>query len=109
MRVIDLFREWDEDGDGTVSKKEFRKAMPLLGLSDVDPKEVDALFETLDTKGEGAIGHRELSRMLRRQTGFVIAGGADVPLQLSKAPSIALRRDATADGDWSSGGARGGG
>ena len=36
--------------------------------------------------------------MLRPQTGFVIAGGADVPLQLSKAPSIAIRRDATADG-----------
>ena len=32
MRVIDLFREWDEDGDGTVSKKEFRKAVPMLGL-----------------------------------------------------------------------------
>ena len=29
VRVIDLFREWDEDGNGTVSKKEFRKAMPL--------------------------------------------------------------------------------
>jgi Ca2+-binding EF-hand superfamily protein len=32
VRVIDLFREWDEDGSGTVSKKEFRKAMPMLGL-----------------------------------------------------------------------------
>ena len=32
VRVVDLFREWDEDGDGTISKKEFRKAMPLLGL-----------------------------------------------------------------------------
>jgi len=32
VRVIDLFREWDEDGDGIVSKKEFRRAMPLLGL-----------------------------------------------------------------------------
>ena len=31
-RVIDLFREWDEDGSGNVSKKEFRKAMPMLGL-----------------------------------------------------------------------------
>ena len=98
VRIVDLFREWDLNNSGTVSKKEFRKAMPLLGLSDVDPKEVDALFETLDTKGEGAIGHRELSKMIRRQTGFVVAGGADVPLQLSKAPSIALRRDATADG-----------
>ena len=30
--MIDLFREWDEDGDGTVSKKEFRKAVIHLGL-----------------------------------------------------------------------------
>ena len=30
--MIDLFREWDEDGDGTVTKKEFRKAIAHLGL-----------------------------------------------------------------------------
>ena len=26
-RVLDLFREWDEDGSGKVDKKEFRKAI----------------------------------------------------------------------------------
>jgi len=31
-RVIDLFSEWDDDGDGLVSKSEFRKAMPMIGL-----------------------------------------------------------------------------
>ena len=30
-RVIDLFREWDDDGNGEVSKKEFGKAMRKLG------------------------------------------------------------------------------
>ena len=29
--VIGLFNEWDE-GDGTVSKADFRKAMPVFGL-----------------------------------------------------------------------------
>ena len=24
-RVIDLFRQWDDDGNGTISKKEFRQ------------------------------------------------------------------------------------
>ena len=33
--------------------------MPLLGLSEVDPKEVDALFDTLDREGAGAIGHKD--------------------------------------------------
>ena len=32
VRVIDLFREWDEDGNGLVDKKEFRKAMVALGV-----------------------------------------------------------------------------
>ena len=31
VRVIDLFREWDEDADGLVDKKEFRKAIAALG------------------------------------------------------------------------------
>ena len=31
-RVIDLFREWDDDDNGIVSKKEFRKALPMLGV-----------------------------------------------------------------------------
>jgi hypothetical protein len=71
VRVIDLFREWDEDGDGTVSKKEFRKAMPLLGL-EVPKKEVDALFDSWDPDGSGSLEMREIEKQLRR--------GADVQL-----------------------------
>lgn len=33
VRVIDLFREWDTDGDGEISKKEFIDAMPKLGYT----------------------------------------------------------------------------
>ena len=66
VRVIDLFREWDEDGDGTVSKKEFRKAMPLLGL-DVPKKEIDALFDEWDPDG---------SRRLWTRGGRLAAGPA---------------------------------
>ena len=31
-RVMDLLREWDVDGDGEISRKEFHAAMPKLGL-----------------------------------------------------------------------------
>ena len=33
MRVIDLFREWDDDESGYVDKKEFVRAMRQLGVS----------------------------------------------------------------------------
>ena len=29
---MDLFREWDEDGDGQITRKEFRAAMLRMGL-----------------------------------------------------------------------------
>ena len=74
VRVIDLFREWDEDGDGEVSKKEFRKAMPLLGY-DAPKAEVDKLFDELDPDGGGAISIDELNKALRR--------GGDAKLQMS--------------------------
>ena len=36
-RVIDLFRGWDTDGDGEVSRKEFHKAVRALEFDD-DPR-----------------------------------------------------------------------
>ena len=63
VRVIDLFREWDEEGNGTVSKKEFRKAMPMLGLQ-VPMQEVDALFDSWEKHGSGVLELKELSKVL---------------------------------------------
>ena len=63
-KVMDLFREWDADGDGEVSKKEFRKAMPAIGL-DVSVQEVDALFDSWDRDGGGALNFKELSKVLK--------------------------------------------
>ena len=32
VRVIDLFRDWDEDGNGLIDKNEFYKAIVVLGI-----------------------------------------------------------------------------
>ena len=66
-RVLDLFRQWDVDGDGTVTREEFRKAMlgPELGFSDASPENINGLFNAFDKDGEGQISFRELHRMLR--------------------------------------------
>ena len=66
VRVIDLFHDWDDDGDGRVSKKEFRKAMRMLGLN-VPRHDVDALFDTFDPDGGGSIDYGELNKALKRR------------------------------------------
>lgn len=66
-RVIDLFREWDDDGNGTISKKEFRQGLRLFGL-DADRGELDALFDALDKDGGGTLDFKELDKALRNET-----------------------------------------
>ena len=64
IRVLDLFREWDVNGDGEVSKKEFRDAMPKLGF-ELPVKVIDDLFDSQDPDGSGVMDLKELQKMLR--------------------------------------------
>lgn len=79
--MIDLFRQWDDDGSGRVCKKEFRRALPEIGCK--VPKQVaNAVFDLLDPDGSGEIEYSELRAMLRK--------GASMPSMSS------LARDSTA-------------
>ena len=85
-RVIDLFKEWDEDGDGVVTKKEFRRAVPMLGLDPVPSKaDIDALFDQWDPDGSGNIDFKELNKILRKS-----AEGLDPSLQAGAAGKIEM-------------------
>ena len=63
-RVIDLFRGWDTDGDGEVSRKEFHKAMPMLGF-EATKKDINELFDSWDKDGGGSLDFRELQKILK--------------------------------------------
>ena len=73
VRVMDLFREWDTNDDGLVSKEEFLRAMPLLGIQ-AARSEVTALFEMLDVDADGVITFREFNRSLRREVNADVEG-----------------------------------
>jgi len=65
MRVLDLFRAWDVNGDGLVGKQELRSALAGLGI-EASVQVVDALFGILDTDNDGTLQYRELNASLRR-------------------------------------------
>ena len=71
-RIIDAFRTLDKDGDGQVSKREFRAALPALGFR-VSKTTADELFAELDEDGSGQISYDELNSQLR--------AGKDISLQ----------------------------
>ena len=68
VRVMDLFRAWDEDESGLVDVAEFRKGMQLLmGKGWASKDDIDALFKTYDKDGSGTIDYHELNNALRRE------------------------------------------
>ena len=85
VRVIDLFREWDDDGNGVISKKEFRTALNAMGIK-AEKSEVDGLFDSFDADGGGSIEYSELNKALRRGGGVQL----DSKLQAGGAGSIEL-------------------
>lgn len=70
-RVLDLFRQWDENGDGEVSREEFMQAFAeedrlMTGLS-VSMQEATLLFDEWDTDGSGTISFQELKKCLKKK------------------------------------------
>mmetsp|Transcript_39771 Transcript_39771/g.109517 ORF Transcript_39771/g.109517 Transcript_39771/m.109517 type:complete len:420 (+) Transcript_39771:2-1261(+) len=64
-RVMNLFQGWDANGDGIISRDEFRTGVSELGVV-APPAEIEELFGMFDIDNSGQISFRELHTMLRR-------------------------------------------
>ena len=63
-KVLDLFRSWDVNEDGLVTRAEFHEAMHTLGL-DVPPEAIDQIFTRWDRDGGDTLSVPELTKILR--------------------------------------------
>ena len=74
--MLDLFKKWDTDGNGSIDKSEFRKAVAALGLQSEDAV-VDEVFDCYDADGSGEMAYTEfvqysLRDSLKRSAGRVM-------------------------------------
>lgn len=64
-RVIDVFRKWDLDTSGGLSRKEFCRALQLV-IEGTTREAAGALFDTFDVDKSGVVDYSELDRQLRQ-------------------------------------------
>ena len=66
-----------------MSRKEFHKAMPALGL-DVPKADVDELFNLWDNDGGGSLAYKELKTLLsktpKKKEKLILSGDPNTPL-----------------------------
>ena len=65
IKVSELVGTWDEDGSGYIDRKEFRVHVRLVGLDATD-KDLDQIFDQLDSDGSEALDPKELPVAFRR-------------------------------------------
>jgi len=65
VRILDLFHEWDSEGGGTITRDEFRKALPRLGVHMAKDK-VEDLFRSLDVETKGEFTYQQLTAVVRK-------------------------------------------
>lgn len=69
-RVLDVFKAWDADNTGTLSRAEFAKAMVRMGVK-CTRAELFKLFNEIDPDGSGEINYRELYWAIKERRGYV--------------------------------------
>ena len=82
-QIVDLFRRWDKDNSGRISRLEFRKALMLLGMR--DGEELGALFDYFDKDNSGSLSLLEFE-------GAVVHGQRTAATPLAAANAVALRK-----------------
>ena len=59
-RLLQLFKAWDLDGNGSIGPDELERACMALRVPGLERQHVAALFRTLDINGNGKIGLTEI-------------------------------------------------
>ena len=91
-KVSELIAKWDCDGDGSISKDEFRTCVFDLGVPST-PEEVDALFDSYDTDGGGSLDLHELKPTLRKLVEASTKAKANIDAAIKE--RAALHKEAT--------------
>ena len=88
MSVPELIRKWDANGDGEIQKIELRQVVRNHLKIKADNKEIDALFDKLDSDGGGSIDMKEMASALKLFEKSVATAAEDQAAEMARGQQL---------------------
>ena len=71
LKIGEVLKAWDGDGDGTVTRKEFRVKVIDMGVQ-AHPLDIDRFFDSYDNDGGGSLDLEEVKKTFTKLHGVAI-------------------------------------
>lgn len=88
VKVEELVRSWDRNGDGVINKNEFRIAVRGYGFKEINVLEIDGLFDKIDNDKSGELDLSEIKAALKKLQERAQNVGASIDQEQAKAAAL---------------------
>ncbi len=65
-QLVEMFKDFDGDGSGSIEKKEFKVMLKKLGFEDMKKSEMKALYDGIDLNDDGVISFYEFLQIMKK-------------------------------------------
>lgn len=91
MSTADVFRLFDVDSSGLITRQEFQKGLDNMEIG-FTPYEIDQILDALDIDRDNRINFREFSSILMEEP--ILPGSARSPVRTQSRPEVAVQDEA---------------
>ena len=88
VKVEELVRSWDRNGDGVINKNEFRVAVRGYGFKEINVLEIDGLFDKIDNDKSGELDLSEIKAALKKLQEQALNVGVSVDQEKAKSEAL---------------------
>ena len=88
VKVEELVRSWDRNGDGVINKNEFRVAVRGYGFKEINVLEIDGLFDKIDNDKSGELDLSEIKAALKKLQEQALNVGVSVDQEKAKTAAL---------------------
>ena len=66
--IVNVFKDFDKNGNGVIDSHEFEDLIQALGFTDVSKQDIETLFKDIDLNSDSTISFAEFLVLMKKMT-----------------------------------------